>query len=155
MATQEVSEYKWVTVEGSSSHICKTGTWEAGTDKESVCTHMATACILGAKGLQLRDTQGPIGISTINNQFKFSSLAGLYWRPVPSRMPIDHPLCPVQGSSNTLEEKVRQGKGGWTGQREKKAFLIFAWGTHVPQGSEKTELCSHLYILMTVSLAPS
>lgn len=67
--------------------------WVLGRQEQTkgVCVHTWQVCILGAKGLQLRDTQGPIGISTINNQFKFPSPAGLYWRPVPSRMPTDHP----------------------------------------------------------------
>lgn len=91
--------------------VARMGTWEAGTDKESVCRHTATVCILGAKGLQLRNTQGPIGISTINSQFKFSSLAGLYWGPAPPRMPTDHPFCPLQGSRNFGREcKTRQRK---------------------------------------------
>ena len=124
--------------------------WVLGRQEQTkgVCVHTRQVCILGAKGLQLRDTPGPIGISTINNQFKFPSLAGLYWRPVPSRMPTDHPLCPVQGSSNTLEENVRQGEGGGTGVERKESVSYLCLGnTCSPRLWENRALFTSVYTI--------
>lgn len=78
------------------------------------------------KGLQFKNAQGLVGISTINPVQVFE--AGLYWRPAPPRMSIDHPSGPVQGRGKALEENVSQAKGGWAGAERKESISSLCLG---------------------------